>query len=168
MDIIINAKIKRLQCGALTAPVRIGRDGFIDGARGQEGDGKTPLGDYHLRFGLYRADRLPMPRTQLTVRETLIDDGWCDAPDDAAYNRFVKRPYGASTEALWHDDGAYDIVIIMSHNDSPPIAGLGSAIFIHITQPDDRATLGCIALTPDDMAALLPMLYGGQRVKIVV
>ncbi|WP_371396442.1 L,D-transpeptidase [Fretibacter rubidus] len=167
MDITIKAREKRLYCGSLDLAVRIGRSGSIDGARGREGDGKTPLGHYHLRFGLYRADRLPKPHSKLTFRETKPDDGWCDAPNDAAYNRFVRLPYAASTEALWRDDGAYDIVIVMSHNDSPPVADLGSAVFIHIAQPDDRQTLGCIALTPDDMAALLPKLYGGQGVRIV-
>jgi len=47
----------------------------------------------------------------------------------------------------------------MSHNDAPPIAGLGSAVFIHIAQPDDRKTLGCIALEPEVMIKLLPTLY---------
>lgn len=166
MDIIINSRAKRLACGGLNVPVRIGRAGFIAGAQGREGDAMTPLGDYHLRFGLYRTDRLPPPPSKLPFRAMHKDDGWCDAPQDAAYNRFVRLPYAASTEALWRDDGAYDIVIVMSHNDSPPVAGLGSAVFIHIAQPDDRATLGCVALTPNNMAALLPRLYGGQKIRI--
>jgi len=76
------------------------------------------------------------------------------------------RAQSSSHEALWREDGAYDIVLVMSHNDSPPVSGLGSAVFIHIAQPDDRETLGCIALTPDAMASLLPKLYAGQRVII--
>ncbi|WP_427453260.1 L,D-transpeptidase family protein [Litorimonas sp. WD9-15] len=155
-----------LRCGPLHLPCRIGKSGFIDGAAGREGDAKTPLGHYRLRFGLYRADRLPKPKSPLTFRPLRQDDGWCDAQTDPAYNRFIRRPYPASHEALWREDGAYDILLVMSHNDSPPVAGLGSAVFIHIAQPDDRKTLGCIALAPEEMVKLLPELHMDQTVHI--
>lgn len=136
-------------------------------AAGREGDAKTPLGEYNLRFGLYRADRLPEPHSDLTFRRLRKDDGWCDAPSDPAYNRFIRLPYPASHEALWREDGAYDIIVVMSHNDTPPVPDLGSAVFIHIAQPDDRKTLGCIALAPEDMVQLLPLLETGQTVRIL-
>lgn len=135
-------------------------------AAGREGDAKTPLGAYRLRFGLYRADRLPRPRSELTFRPLRQDDGWCDAPGDPAYNRFIRLPYSASHEHLWREDGAYDVILVMSHNDSPPVSGLGSAVFIHIAQPDDRNTLGCIALAPEEMVKLLPRLRMGMAIQI--
>ena len=170
-EIVIKAAKQQLFCGPLSLNCRIGKDGYVPMAQGREGDGKTPLGEYKLRFGLYRADRLPKPRTDLTFRPLHENDGWCDAPEDPAYNRFIRLPYPdaknqVSHEALWRDDGAYDIILVMSHNDSPPISGLGSAVFIHIAQPDDRQTLGCIALAPEDMVKLLPSLYGGMPITI--
>lgn len=135
-------------------------------SKGREGDHKTPIGNYHMRFGLYRADRLPHPKTKLNFRPLRKDDGWCDATDDPAYNRFIRRPFSASHEKLWREDGAYDVIIVMSHNDSPPISGLGSAVFIHVAQPDDRQTLGCVALEPDVMIKLLPELYFDMPVQI--
>jgi len=135
-------------------------------ALGREGDAKTPLGNYVLRFGLYRADRLGKPPSELTFRRLQKDDGWCDAPEDPAYNRLIRLPYKASHEKLWREDGAYDIILVMSHNDSPPVSGLGSAVFLHIAQPDDRNTLGCIALAPEDMVKLLPQLYLGMEIRI--
>ena len=135
-------------------------------SKGREGDHKTPIGNYHMRFGLYRADRLPHPKTKLNFRPLRKDDGWCDATDDPAYNRFIRLPLSASHEKLWREDGAYDVIIVMSHNDSPPISGLGSAVFIHVAQPDDRQTLGCIALEPDVMIKLLPELYFDMPVQI--
>jgi L,D-peptidoglycan transpeptidase YkuD (ErfK/YbiS/YcfS/YnhG family) len=149
-----------------SAPFGFGREGVVAQAQGREGDAKTPLGTYRLRFGFYRADRLPRPETALTLHATQQDDGWCDAPGDPAYNRFVRRPYPASCEALWREDGAYDVVLVMSHNDSPPVPGLGSAVFIHIRQPDHRPTLGCLALSPGDMWALLPKLETGMAVEV--
>jgi L,D-peptidoglycan transpeptidase YkuD (ErfK/YbiS/YcfS/YnhG family) len=41
-------------------------------------------------------------------------------------------------------------------------------VFLHIAQPDDRATLGCVAFAPDDIVKLLPELRGGMAVKITV
>lgn len=148
-------------------PCRIGRSGYIAGEKGREGDEKTPLGDYVFRFGFYRADRLPgAPPSRLTLRALEDSDGWCDDPDHAAYNRFVKLPFAGSHEKLWREDGAYDVVLGISHNDSPPQKGLGSAVFVHIAQPDDRQTLGCVALTPDVMITLLAAIGPETRLTI--
>ena len=138
----------------------------MDYLEGREGDKKTPMGHYNLRFGLYRADRLPPPKSALTFRALRQNDGWCDAAMDPAYNRFIRLPYSESHEKLWRKDGAYDIIIVMSHNDSPPQPGLGSAVFIHIAQPDDRNTMGCVALAPEEMIKLLPHLYPDMPVLI--
>jgi len=162
----IACKSQILQFGTLTLPCRIGRSGYVPQANGREGDAKTPLGTYHLRFGLYRADRLAKPRSLLNFRPIREDDGWCDAPDDPAYNRLIRLPYPASHEKLWREDGAYDIILVLSHNDSPPISGLGSAVFLHVAQADDRQTLGCIALAPEEMVQLLPHLHLDMAVKI--
>ena len=162
----IDCKSKNLLCGPIATPCRIGKSGYISGKSGREGDSKTPLGEYVLRFGLYRADRLAPPPSPLTFRPLRSDDGWCDDINDPAYNRFIRLPYSASHENLWREDGAYDIILVMSHNDSPPKPGLGSAVFIHIAQPDDRQTMGCIALTPDHMVQILPYLYKDMTVSI--
>ena len=164
--IVIETSAGRLKAGELDLPCRIGKAGSIAFELGREGDAKTPLGDYRLRFGLYRADRLRLPNSSLMFRSVREDDGWCDAPNDPAYNRFIRLPYQASHEKLWREDGAYDIILVMSHNDSPPVPGLGSAVFIHVAQPDDRKTLGCVALAPEEMVQLLPVLKMGMRVTI--
>ena len=166
-QIDINTEKRRLTYGKLDLSCRIGKSGATPMIEGREGDAMTPLGEYHLRFGFYRADRLTKPRSNLTFRPIREDDGWCDAPDDPAYNRFIRLPYAASHEKLWREDGAYDIILVMSHNDSPPVPNLGSAVFIHIAQPDDRQTLGCIALAPEEMVKLLPHLKMGMGVRII-
>ena len=171
MSVFVSLSDNRLKLGSLYTNIQSGQAGFIPFKDGTEGDRKTPLGQYYLRFGLYRADRLPNPppvntQNPLIFRPLRPDDGWCDDPTHPAYNRFIKRPFTASHEALWRDDGAYDIILVMSHNDSPPKAGLGSAVFIHIAQPDLRPTLGCLALTPDDMTAILPRLARGMAINI--
>ena len=171
-QIVINTKTRRLSCGELDLPCRIGKAGSVPMAQGREGDAMTPRGEYHVRFGLYRAGRLPSPKlywpqTDLTFRPLREDDGWCDAPKDPAYNRFIRLPSPISHEKLWRDDGAYDVIIVMSHNDSPPVPNLGSAVFIHVAQPDDRNTLGCVALAPEEMTQLLPRLKMGMQVRVI-
>lgn len=166
MSLVVNTSKRTLQIGHSTHSCRIGRKGATPYRKGREGDEKTPKGQYFLRFGVYRADRIPAPRSRLNFRPLRQDDGWCDAADDPAYNRFIRLPYPASHEKLWREDGVYDLIIIMSHNDAPPEKGLGSAVFIHVTQSDDRETLGCVALDPDIWATLLPRLYTGMLVLI--
>ena len=166
MSLVVNCAAKTITFGGLSYRCRIGRGGFIGGDKGREGDEKTPLGTYRLRFGLYRADRLPRPRSALTFRPLRENDGWCDSFGHSAYNRFIRLPFAASHEKLWREDGAYDVIIVMSHNDSPPEAGLGSAVFIHIAQPDDLQTLGCIALEPEVMVKLLGKVKPGVMIDL--
>jgi len=166
----IECQEKRAFLGSLEHPCRIGLQGFTPEEQGKEGDKKTPLGRYHLRWGFYRSDKLPKPplsRTRplnwLPLHET---DGWSDDTQDKAYNRFIRLPSKTSHEKLWRNDGAYDLILVLSHNDSPPQSGKGSAVFIHVAQPDDRNTLGCVAFAPNNFVALLPRLQQGMRVEL--
>ena len=85
---------------------------------------------------------------------------------DPAYNRPVRRPYPASHEAMWREDGLYDLILVLGHNDDPPEPGLGSAIFLHCKRGDYEPTEGCVALDPDDVRALLRVLRPGDRICI--
>ncbi|MGL4542832.1 MAG: L,D-transpeptidase family protein, partial [Polymorphobacter sp.] len=107
----------------------IGRGGVIDAAAKHEGDGATPLGHWPLRCALLRPDRVATPATALPWRWLRPADGWSDDGRDPAYNRPVSHPHGFSAERLWRDDGAYDVIVVLGHNDGPPRPGAGSAIF---------------------------------------
>ncbi len=132
----------------------LGRGGIRQDKR--EGDGATPVGRFPLRQVLYRADRLPEPpRCGLPSRPIGPDDGWCDDPADLRYNRPVPLPCPARHERLWRDDTLYDAVVVLGHNDAPPVPNLGSAIFLHVAKPGYLPTEGCVALTLPDLLALL-------------
>lgn len=133
----------------------LGRAGLCLETLKQEGDGATPAGRYRLRRVLYRADRMEAPQTALPLRAIAPDDGWCDEPSDPAYNRPVRLPYPASHETLSRDDDLYDLILVLGHNDDPPQAGAGSAIFLHCKRGDYEPTEGCIALDPADVRRLL-------------
>jgi L,D-peptidoglycan transpeptidase YkuD (ErfK/YbiS/YcfS/YnhG family) len=150
---------RRLRCA-------LGPAGVTPAAAKREGDGASPAGAWPLRRVLYRADRRPQPRTALPARALAPDDGWCDAPDDPAYNRPVTLPYPASAERLWRDDGVYDLIVVLGHNDDPVIAGAGSAIFLHLARPDYAPTQGCVALAAGDLEALLRVARPGDVLVI--
>lgn len=141
-------------CGAgLKCRAAHGRGGITTAK--QEGDGATPVGTHRLVRLLYRADRLTLPQCAIPAAPLSPQDGWCDDPADSAYNQPVQRPYPASHEALWRDDEVYDIIGVLDWNLGPIIPGQGSAIFFHIATPDYAPTAGCVALTLDDMRAVL-------------
>jgi len=144
----------------------LGKGGVIEAGSKREGDGASPIGAWRLRRVLWRADRGAIPETALPVAPIARDDGWCDAPNDPAYNKIVKHPYPASAERLWREDHVYDIVVILGYNDQPAIPGAGSAIFWHLAQPDWRATEGCIAITEADMRAALKSVRASDALEI--
>ena len=169
MDIVVTpiaAAVTRatLRYKSLAFTCALGRSGVrVDK---HEGDGATPVGRYALKRLLYRADRLMPPATKLPIWPTAKDDGWCDAPDDANYNRPVKLPYPASAENMWREDSLYDLVVVLGHNDDPVVPYAGSAIFIHVAAPDFAPTAGCIALAREDLLAVLRALPGATFIDI--
>jgi L,D-peptidoglycan transpeptidase YkuD (ErfK/YbiS/YcfS/YnhG family) len=134
--------------------------------KGGEGDGITPRGAWPIREVFYRADRVKALQTQLPLWHIAPDDGWCDAPTDPCYNRLVKLPYPAGAERMWREDSLYDIVAVIGFNDDPVLEGRGSAIFLHIANPEYASTAGCVALAHDDLIAALEQLQPGERIVI--
>ena len=144
----------------------LGKGGLKPAADKREGDGASPIGVWPIRYVLYRPDKGPAPDTALPVRAISPDDGWCDGPDDPAYNRHVNLPYPASAERMWRDDGAYDLVVVLGHNDDPPVPGMGSAIFLHICRPGFPPTEGCVAVERGVMEALLRQVRADDVLRI--
>lgn len=134
----------------------------------REGDGATPAGTFPLRAIWYRADRMEQPATVLPLHEIRQHDGWCDAPEDKNYNRPVQLPYPASAERMWRTDGVYDLVIVLGHNDDPVTPGHGSAIFMHIANPEFGPTEGCVALHREDLVTLVNNLTRNSMIEIRV
>lgn len=94
------------------------------------------------------------------------DDGWCDEAGDRNYNRPVRLPYPASHEAMRRTDNLYDVVVVLSHNQRPRSQGRGSAIFLHLADPEGKPTAGCVALSRRDMETVLG--FCGKFTRLVV
>ncbi|MGE0254735.1 MAG: L,D-transpeptidase [Alphaproteobacteria bacterium] len=166
MDLIVEPDGSRgvVRWGDRRFACALGRGGVRIDKR--EGDGATPAGRFVFRRVLYRPDRQARPATGLPTVAIGPDDGWCDDPADARYNRPVRLPWPASAERLWRSDRVYDLILVVGHNDAPPVPGLGSGIFVHVAQPDFSPTAGCVALAADDLAAVLDAARAGDALVV--
>ena len=151
-----------------TVPAAFGAGGAIAATAKREGDGASPLGAWPIRAALLRPDKMTAPVTLLPWRWLRPGDGWSDDSADPAYNRPVSHPHGFSAERLWRCDGIYDIILILGYNDAPPVATLGSAIFLHCTRPDTVPTQGCVAVARDVLEKWLYRLAPGDAVRIEI
>lgn len=156
----------RLCLPARTARCVLGKGGVVAAADKREGDEASPAGTWPLRLILYRPDRGGPPTTRLPNRALAPHDGWCDAPDDPNYNRLVPLPYPARAERLWREDGLYDVIAVLGHNDAPVVPGAGSAIYLHVARADFAPTRGCVAMARPDLEALLAAASPGDALAI--
>jgi len=166
-----NPAVGTLALGGRTYPCALGKQGITRSKT--EGDMKTPKGIFPLRTVFYRYDRLSKPiYSRVPMMALLQEDGWCDDPQDRAYNTAVMLPYHASAERLWREDNVYDVIIVLGHNDDPVETGRGSAIFLHVARENSReqkleATKGCIALKKQDLLEILQVLSPDTTLRVV-
>ncbi len=169
--IIVDDKAGLLTLGDWSCPCVIGKGGLIGAADKREGDGATPIGDWVIKGALLRPGRIGREfAPALPWRWIRDQDGWCDDPADPAYNRPVQLPRATSHERLARDDQAYDAIVILGHNDAPPVPGMGSAIFFHqwVIGADGRPrpTEGCVAVAPESMRVVLGILRPGMGMRV--
>jgi L,D-peptidoglycan transpeptidase YkuD (ErfK/YbiS/YcfS/YnhG family) len=91
---------------------------------------------------------------------------WCEDRSDRRYNQPFRRSANEPGDRLWRDDRLYDLVIEISHNTRPRVAGRGSAVFVHVARPDRSGTAGCVALDVKDLRRLLGRLGPRTRIDI--
>jgi len=132
----------------------IGKNGMTENK--VEGDLKTPMGKFPLRYVYYRPDKFPKGiHTGLLQKPLSQNLGWCDDPNSIYYNQLISLPFPESHEDLWRNDNIYDLIIVVGYNDDPIRKGRGSAIFIHIARPGYAPTAGCIAFSRNDLLEIL-------------
>ncbi|TPW32646.1 hypothetical protein FJU08_05840 [Martelella alba] len=153
-----------LRFGQLCFPAAIGVNGIS--SRKREGDGKTPLASMALLDLMERPRACRFPAGQMKRQPISGRNGWCDAPENASYNRPVRLPFAPSHEQLLRDDGLYDVIGVLDWNVTARKRHAGSAIFLHLARPDFSGTQGCVAISRHAMRVLLPHL--SRRTKITI
>ena len=134
-----------------------------DGPIKREGDGKAPAGIFKLSsaFGYAppaEARRLKLPYLPLTPSIECVDD-----VNSRRYNLIldrggVKDVDWKSSEHMRRSDELYRWGVVVGHNASPPVAGQGSCIFLHIWRGPRRGTAGCTAMVQANLEELLRWL----------
>ncbi len=146
-------------------PCAVGRGGI--GIKTGEGDGVTPVGSWAIAALRYRADRIALPGGVLPAEPIGPSDIWSDDPRDPGYN-LQSRSHDPqfSHERLCRGDALYDLFAILDFNWPDPVAGAGSAIFLHAWRKPRHPTAGCVALAPDVLRHVMESWEPGARVVV--
>jgi D-alanyl-D-alanine dipeptidase len=162
-------------------PVVVGRTGLAWGvgvaldAAGEptkhEGDGKAPAGAFPLEraFGFTpsaKAVGTRLPYLRLVETTECVDD-----TASVHYNAIVDRARvprvdWTSAERMRRID-LYRLGVVVDYNGSPPVAGRGSCIFLHVWRGSRSSTAGCTAMAEPALAALIRWLDPVRRPALV-
>ena len=140
----------------------IGKRGI--GYKKKEGDLITPKGNYKIKYILYRKDRVK--KIQSKIKKIIIEKnmGWCNDPKSKDYNKLIKLPSKYNYEVLHRKENTYDIIIVLNYNIRPIKTGLGSAIFLHLSNKYFSPTNGCVAISKKDMLRLVKHLKSSSKI----
>ncbi len=121
----------------------------------REGDQRTPKGKFKFILLLYRKDRIDYFHSKIKKMIIKKNMGWCDDPKSKNYNKLIKFPFSYSAEKLYLQKNIYDLILVLDFNKKPIKKGLGSAIFLHISDRNFNPTKGCIAVKKKDFLKIL-------------
>ena len=133
---------------------------------GPNTNGALPVASFHERTAQYA----------LQCMETLVvgNGRAMEVRPEAfwRYNRLVDQDTVAAPDWHSHEEmrlasGVYRLGIWVSHNDSPPVPGGGSCIFMHVWQGPGVPTVGCTAMDGTELEALLRWLDPRARPVLV-
>ena len=141
----------------------IGKKGI--GYKRKEGDLITPLGEFNIKYILYRKDRVKVS-SKLKKKVIKKNMGWCDDPKSSHYNKLVKLPFDYKHEKLYKNENVYDIILVLNYNMNPIKKNKGSAIFIHVAKNNFKRTKGCIAIKKISLIKLIKKINPYTKVKI--
>lgn len=160
----ININNKYLTFNNYKVKCALGKRGI--GRKKKEGDLITPLGQYKIKFILYRKDRLQKIETKIKKVIIKKNMGWCDDPQSKKYNQLIRLPFKSSHEKLFIKENFYDIIVVLDFNMKPIKKKKGSAIFIHIARKNFKKTKGCIAISKRSLLKVIRDLDISTKVKI--
>ena len=163
MHILINKKY--LTYGQYKVKCALGKRGI--GHKKKEGDLITPIGQYKIKFILYRKDRIKKIQSKLKKVIIKKNMGWCDDPNSEKYNKLINLPFNFKYEKLFKKENTYDIILVLNYNMNPIKKNKGSAIFIHVVKKNYRKTKGCIAIGKTQLLKIIKKIKNNTKVKIV-
>jgi L,D-peptidoglycan transpeptidase YkuD (ErfK/YbiS/YcfS/YnhG family) len=138
----------------------------LSGPQKIEGDGKAPAGIFEFG-GAFGYDSIPPQNLKIPYRQSTDRDYWVDAITASEYNTWVRIPkdkennpkkYWSSYERMKRSDHLYELGAVVKHNMNPALPSKGSAIFFHVWRLAGSPTLGCTAMSKQDLKSVLVWL----------
>jgi len=158
-----------LSIGSWTVPCVVGSGGLVAASEKREGDKRTPIGNFPLRYGLVDRVSLPDFPRDLAFPFAAQSDAMIWEEDGPDYNRLVLADNDERLkERLTRRrmEGLFDIIVPIGFNDAVAEAGRGSALFIHGARPDMSGTAGCVAVSRENLIELAKRLLPGMAIDI--
>jgi D-alanyl-D-alanine dipeptidase len=176
-----NAKSKWKTVGK-SIPVVVGKNGMAWGAglhelpsdMGRllmkvEGDGKASAGIFALvsAFGtIAKPDFVKLPYTKLEEYTECVDD-----ENSSHYNKIVNRMQVGnfdwkSSEKMLEIGEQYDLGVFIGHNTERQKGG-GSCIFLHVWKDAASPTLGCTAMSRENIEMILKWLDAKKNPTLI-
>jgi L,D-peptidoglycan transpeptidase YkuD (ErfK/YbiS/YcfS/YnhG family) len=156
LAVLVPLEKKNNSWNMVTASMKagIGRNGFANPGEKREGDKKSPTGLFRLGQ-LFCYDNTVS--SKMPFIQTTAGDKWIDDPESPDYNRFIRGTTAAkSWENMKLRSNEYYYCMVIEYNVSPVVKGMGSAIFLHLSQGDTpNAGAGCVIIQQKDMEWLL-------------
>ena len=102
--------------------------------------------------------------------QTTSEDKWIDDPNSADYNRHIRGGTKAkSFENLKIRSDEYKYCLVIKYNMHPVVKGLGSAIFVHLSEGEKpNPSAGCVVVIKNDMEDLLKWMKPESRPSILM
>ena len=162
MHILINKKY--LTYSKYKVKCAVGKRGI--GLKKKEGDLITPIGQYKIKYILFRRDRIKKIQSKIRKIEIKKNMGWCDDSRSKEYNKLIKLPFNYSHEKLYKKENIYDIILVLNYNMNPYKKKKGSAIFIHVASKSYKKTKGCVAIKKKELLKIIKGLKKDTKIKI--
>ena len=165
--VAMEKKAKEWQIISTPIPVGIGRKGFAAPNAKREGDNQSPTGFFRLGQ-LFCYDKVV--NTRMPFIQTISEDKWIDDPNSADYNQYIRGGTQAkSFENLKIRSDEYKYCMAIEYNMHPVVKGLGSAIFVHLSEGEKpNPSAGCVVLTQKDMEGLLKWMKPASKPSILM
>ena len=132
-----------------------------------EGDKCTPRGRFKLKYIFYRKDRVKNIHAKLKRFAIKKNFGWCDDTRSKFYNKLIRYPFKYRAEKLYLKENVYDIAVVVDYNFKPIRKNKGSAIFLHVAKKNYTPTLGCVAISKNDLKHLISIIDKSTYLKIL-
>jgi len=157
----------------------VGERGFAQPGEKREGDRRSPTGRFTITelFGEDPTFKPRMPYHVLTAT-----DSWSEDPASPYYNQRIQLPTpppappptpspAPATPAQGPSavvEDLYQRAAVIDYNRWPAIPGAGSAIFMHLAEPDGAGTFGCVGLPQQQLDRVLMWLDPAKHPEIIM